>query len=88
MSKRRAMTREEWLSNPTSIAKWTDPIDIGPYDGPPLTLTSLLRLLKVEGDSFEVQKVAVDKWLESNEPTPPLRSWLGIKGFMPREKYE
>lgn len=84
MSERRAMTREEWLSNPTSIAKWTDPIDIGPYDGPPLTLTSLLRLLKVEGASFEVQKAAVDKWLESNEPTPQLQTGLRLDGFLPK----
>lgn len=76
------MTREEWLNNPTSIAKWTDPIDIGPYDGPPLVMCDLLERLGVKNASFEVQKAAVDKWLESNEPTPQLQTGLRLDGFL------
>lgn len=84
MNNRRAMTREEWLSNPTSIDKWAGPVNFKEKDGPPLTLTTLLRLLKVEGASFEVQKAAVDKWLESNEPTPQLQTGLRLDGFLPK----
>ena len=84
MSERRAMTREEWLSNPTSMDKWAGPVNFKKNDGPPLTLASLLELLGVEDASFEVQKAAVDKWLETNEPTPQLQTGLRLDGFLPK----
>lgn len=52
----------------SSLDRFSDPLTPADYSGPPTNLSMLLSGLGLRGKSKAVQRAAVEKWLEDNEP--------------------
>lgn len=60
------------------MSRFTDdfPFFGAPRKGPPATLNILLAELHVSFESVAKQRAAIDRWLETNKPSPRLASEL------------
>ncbi|MGB6059155.1 MAG: hypothetical protein WBF71_12940 [Microthrixaceae bacterium] len=63
---------------------WDDDIFLAPGEEmpPPVTLSGLLRDLRVEHSPRAAQAAAVRRWLLTNEPVPLLRSFIEESGLL------
>jgi hypothetical protein len=65
--------------------RFVDGVSFVPLDKPPATPSQLFNKLGVFGASRGEQQVAVDAWLEHNEPVTNLRLALEYRGFMDKQ---